>query len=155
MAQYKKTKAQLNQLIADLSQLQVNIQQIHWYMRGSQFFKLHPLMDDYNDALANQLDEIAERLIAIGGSPLSTTHEFIENTGLPDEKVTWDQYSLKQYMERLDTQFKYLSDQYQKGIEITDEEKDFSTQDLLIECHTLIDKYIWMISAYLGRGAQD
>ncbi|GAA3603103.1 Dps family protein [Secundilactobacillus similis] len=155
MAQYKKTKAQLNQLIADLSQLQVNIQQIHWYMRGSQFFKLHPLMDDYNDALANQLDEIAERLIAIGGAPLSTTHEFIENTGLPDEKVTWDQYSLKQYMERLDTQFKYLSDQYQKGIEITDEEKDFSTQDLLIECHTLIDKYIWMISAYLGRGAQD
>lgn len=155
MAQYKKTKAQLNQLIADLSQLQVNIQQIHWYMRGSQFFKLHPLMDDYNDALANQSDEIAERLIAIGGAPLSTTHEFIENTGLPDEKVTWDQYSLKQYMERLDTQFKYLSDQYQKGIEITDEEKDFSTQDLLIECHTLIDKYIWMISAYLGRGAQD
>lgn len=155
MAQYKKTKAQLNQLIADLSQLQVNIQQIHWYMRGSQFFKLHPLMDDYNDALADQLDEIAERLIAIGGAPLSTTHEFIENTGLPDEKVTWDQYSLKQYMERLDTQFKYLSDQYQKGIEITDEEKDFSTQDLLIECHTLIDKYIWMISAYLGRGAQD
>ena len=58
-------------------------------------------------------------------------------------------------MTRLNDQFKYLNTQYQKGIEITDAEKDFSTQDMLIAAHTEIDKYIWMISAYLGKGPQE
>ncbi len=104
MTQYPKTQDQLNQLIADLSQLHTNIQQTHWYMRGSEFFKLHPLMDDYNDTLDEQLDAVAERLIAIGGSPIATTHEFIEKTGLPDEKVAFDQLTLQQLMTRLNDQ---------------------------------------------------
>ncbi len=36
--QFPKTQAHLNQLIADLSQIQVNVQQTHWYMRGPEFF---------------------------------------------------------------------------------------------------------------------
>lgn len=155
MTQYPKTQDQLNQLIADLSQLHTNIQQTHWYMRGSEFYKLHPLMDDYNDTLDEQLDAVAERLIAIGGSPIATTHEFIELTGLPDEKLTFDQLSLPQLMARLDDQLKYLRDQYQTGIEITDDERDYSTQDMLIANHTEIEKLIWMVSAYLGKGPLD
>ncbi|MTV82325.1 Dps family protein [Secundilactobacillus folii] len=154
MTQYPKTNEQLNQLIADLSQLHTNIQQTHWYLRGSNFFKLHPLMDDYNEIFDKQLDAIAERLISIGGSPISTTHEFIETTGLPDEKVRFDQLTQDQYMDRLATQLKYLRDQYQKGIEMTDEERDFSTQDMLIEHHTEVEKLIWMVSAYLGEGPE-
>lgn len=155
MTQYSKTQDQLNQLIADLSQLHTNIQQTHWYMRGSEFYKLHPLMDDYNDILDEQLDAVAERLIAIGGSPIATTHEFIEHTGLPDNKITFDQLSLTQLMNRLDDQLKYLRDQYQNGIDITDDEKDYSTQDMLIANHTEIEKLIWMVSAYLGKGPLD
>lgn len=155
MTQYPKTQDQLNQLIADLSQLHTNIQQTHWYMRGSEFYKLHPLMDDYNDTLDEQLDAVAERLIAIGGSPIATTHEFIDQTGLPDEKITFNQLLLPQLMERLDNQLKYLRDQYQKGIEITDDERDYSTQDMLIANHTEIEKLIWMVSAYLGKGPLD
>lgn len=155
MTQYPKTQDQLNQLIADLSQLHTNIQQTHWYMRGSEFYKLHLLMDDYNDILDDQLDAVAERLIAIGGSPIATTHEFIENSGLPDNKITFDQLSLTQLMNRLDDQLKYLRDQYQNGIDITDDEKDYSTQDMLIANHTEIEKLIWMVSAYLGKGPLD
>lgn len=153
-AQFPKTMAQLNQLIADISQLQTNIQQIHWYMRGSEFFRLHPQMDDYNDDLGDQLDEIAERLIALGGSPYATTHEFIEHTGLPDEKIVWDQFSLPQFMQRLDDQFKYLAGQYQVGMDASDRERDFSTQDMLNGFKAEVDKWVWMISAYLGKGPQ-
>ncbi|MCT6807484.1 MAG: DNA starvation/stationary phase protection protein, partial [Bombilactobacillus sp.] len=41
---FPKTREQLNQLIADLNQLHTNMHQIHWYMRGPEFFRLHPLM---------------------------------------------------------------------------------------------------------------
>lgn len=150
--QFPKTQAQLNQLVADLMQLQTNIQQIHWYMRGRNFFRLHPLMDEYKDQMATMLDEIAERLIALGGTPYATTHEFIDHTGLPDEKISWNQYSLSDLMDRLRKQIEYLRDQFQKGIEITDGEKDFPTQDMLNGYKADMDKIIWMLSAYLGEG---
>ncbi|KRL37480.1 Dps family protein [Liquorilactobacillus uvarum] len=149
---YPKTIKQLNQLLADLTQLQTNIQQTHWYMRGPEFFRLHPLMDEYKDQLAEQLDELAERLIALGGSPIATTHEFMDNTGLPDDEISFGQFDLPELMQRLLKQFKYLRDQYQKGIEITDDEKDFPTQDILNGYKAEADKNIWMISAFLDKG---
>ncbi|EJE99952.1 Dps family protein [Liquorilactobacillus mali] len=150
-----KTQLQLNQLLADLTQLQNNIQQTHWYMRGKNFFHLHPLMDDYKDQLGEQLDELAERLIALGGSPYATVKEFISNTGLPDEKIEFNQFTLPELMSRLLDEFKYLRDQYQIGIEVTDEEKDFPTQDILNGYKSDTDKIIWMISAYLDESPTD
>ncbi|GEL14007.1 DNA-binding protein Dps [Lapidilactobacillus concavus DSM 17758] len=152
--QYPQTKDQLNQLVADISQLTVNIHQIHWYMRGREFFRLHPLMDDYMDQLNEQLDEIAERLIAIGGSPYSTTQEFIDHTGLSEEPGEFGKYSLNEYMQRLTDQFKYLRDQYQKGMEISDSEKDWPTQDMLNGFKAAVDKNIWTLNAFLGQDAQ-
>ena len=69
---YTKTKAVLNQLVADLSQMSMIIHQTHWYMRGPNFLKLHPLMDEFMEEIDSQLDVISERLIALDGSPYST-----------------------------------------------------------------------------------
>ena len=60
---YQKTKEVLNQLVADLSQMAMVIHQTHWYMRGTNFLKLHPLMDEFMDEINAQLDVISERLI--------------------------------------------------------------------------------------------
>ena len=85
---YEKTKVVLNQLVADLSQLAMVVHQTHWYMRGTNFLKLHPLMDDWMDDLNDQLDEISERLIALDGSPYSTLSEMVEHTRLLTNQVT-------------------------------------------------------------------
>ncbi|NVY96069.1 DNA starvation/stationary phase protection protein [Lactobacillus sp. DCY120] len=152
---FPQTRGQLNQLIADLTQLHTNLHQIHWYMRGEQFFRLHPLMDDYMDQVSEQIDEIAERLIALGGSPYATTHEFLENSGLPDEKIQFGQFTLTELMNRLVKQYQYLRDQFQKGIEICDQDQDLPTQDMLNGFKSDTDKIIWMLSAYLDRGPYD
>lgn len=152
---YPKTRAQLNQLVADLTQVQTNVHQTHWYMRGKQFFNLHPQMDEFNEDFADELDEVAERLIALNGAPFSTTHEFIEHTGLPDEKVSFGQYSLPELMQHLVDNFRYLRGQFQKLIEITDEENDQPTQDMVNGFKSDIDKKIWMLTAYLDEGPFD
>jgi len=87
---YTQTKEVLNQLVADLSQLSMVVHQTHWYMRGTNFLKLHPLMDDWQEDLDAQLDVISERLIALDGSPYSTLTEMAEHTKIPDEPGTWD-----------------------------------------------------------------
>ncbi|MCF6160285.1 MAG: DNA starvation/stationary phase protection protein [Furfurilactobacillus sp.] len=152
---FPKTRDQLNQLIADISQLKVNVRQIHWYMRGPEFFRMHPQMDDYLDQLDDMLDDIAERLIQLGGSPYSTTHEFIEHTGLPDDKTSWGSTSLPDYIQQLSDQFKYLRDQIELGMEVSDDEKDWPTQDMLNGFKMSVDKNVWMLNAFLGKGAQD
>ena len=40
--------------------------------------------------------------------------------------------------------YRYLEDLYQHGIEVTDIEKDYSTQDIFIGFKTAIEKKIWI-----------
>ena len=147
---YQKTKEVLNQLVADLSQMAMVIHQTHWYMRGTNFLKLHPLMDEFMDEINAQLDVISERLITLDGEPFSTLREMADHTGIKDEKGTFG----KGTPERLATlvkDYRYLEELYQKGIEVSDEEKDYSTQDIFIGFKTEIEKKIWMIQAELNE----
>ena len=70
---YEKTNQVLNQLVADLSQLAMIVHQTHWYMRGTNFLKLHPLMDEWMDDLNDQLDELNEKI-----AELTQTRELLE-----------------------------------------------------------------------------
>ena len=86
----EKTQEVLNQTVADLSQAAALVHQTHWYMRGSGFLTLHPKMDKFMDGLNEHLDEFAERLITIGGSPVSTLKEFDEKSKIELQPATWD-----------------------------------------------------------------
>ena len=150
---YQKTKEVLNQLVADLSQMAMVIHQTHWYMRGTNFLKLHPLMDEFMDEINAQLDVISERLITLDGEPFSTLREMADHTGIKDEKGTFG----KGTPERLATlvkDYRYLEELYQKGIEVSDEEKDYSTPDIFIGFKTEIEKKIWMIQAELNEAPE-
>ena len=126
---YGETKKVLNQLVADLSQMSMIIHQTHWYMRGTNFLKLHPLMDEFMDEINDQLDVISERLIILDGAPYSTLREMAEHTGIKDEPGSYDKTMAEQ-------------------------EQDHSTQDIFIGFKTDIEKKIWMVSAELGNAPE-
>lgn len=147
---FEQTKEVLNQLVADLSQFSVVIHQTHWYMRGPEFLTLHPLMDEYMDEINDQLDEVSERLITLGGAPYSTLQEFADNTGIEDEVGTYDR-TIPERMEKLVDGYRYLADLYTKGINVTGEEGDDCTQDMFIGFKTDIEKKIWMVQAKLNK----
>lgn len=146
---YTQTKEVLNQLVADLSQMSMVIHQAHWYMRGTNFLKLHPLMDEYMDEINGQLDVISERLITLGGAPFSTLTEMAENTGIKDEPGSFDK-SMNERLATLVSGYRYLASLYQKGIEVSGNEGDDSTQDIFIGFKTDCEKKIWLLQAELG-----
>ena len=150
---YAQTKEILNQLVADLTQMQMIVHQHHWYMRGSQFLKLHPYLDKVMDELAEQLDEVSERLITLDGSPVSTLGEIVQMTKIPDEKGTWGE-STKERFEKIIAGYRYLEKLYEKGIEVSDEEGDYSTNDMLTGFHTAIEKRIWMMAAEVDQAPE-
>ena len=134
-----KTKAVLNQAVADLSVAASIVHQVHWYMRGPGFLYLHPKMDELMDSLNAHLDVISERLITIGGEPYSTLVEFSSNSGLTDQ------------IQLLVDTYKYLSVLFQVGLDITDEEGDAPSNDIFTAAKSEIDKTIWMLTAELGQ----
>jgi len=147
---YSETKEILNQLVADLSKLHMVVHQHHWYMRGSRFLTLHPYLDEVMDELDSQLDFVAERLVTLDGSPVSTLSEIAKMTKIPDEKGNWDETIDERYSKIIDV-YRYLDKLYEKGIEVSDKEGDASTNDMLTGFHTAIEKRIWMMSAELGK----
>lgn len=147
---FEQTKEVLNQLVADLSQFSVVIHQTHWYMRGPEFLTLHPKMDEYMDQINDQLDVVSERLITLDGAPYSTLQEFADHTGIEDEIGTYER-TIPERMEKLVEGYRYLADLYQKGIEVSGDEGDDSTQDIFIANKTDIEKNIWMLQAKLGK----
>ena len=147
---YPKTKEVLNQLVADLTQMHMIVHQHHWYMRGNRFLKLHPYLDDVMDELADQLDQVSERLIALDGAPVSTLSEIAAKTKIKDEKGNWNETIDERYGKIVDG-YHYLDDLYQKGLEVSDEEGDYSTNDMFTGFHTAIEKRIWMMSAEINK----
>ena len=147
-----KTKAVLNQAVADLSVAASIVHQVHWYMRGSGFLYLHPKMDELMDSLNSYLDKISERLITIGGEPYSTLVEFSSNSGLTETTGTFDQ-PMSDRIQLLVDIYKYLSVLFQVGLDITDEEGDVPSNDIFTGAKSEIDKTIWMLTAELGQAS--
>jgi len=145
----EKTQEVLNQTVADLSQAAALVHQTHWYMRGSGFLTLHPKMDEFMDALNEHLDEFAERLITIGGSPVSTLKEFDEKSKIELQPATWDKSMSERLHGVLDT-YKYLAKLFQEGMDIAESENDAVTVDLYTVALGYVEKTIWMLEAELG-----
>ncbi|KRL95274.1 hypothetical protein FC21_GL000862 [Limosilactobacillus equigenerosi DSM 18793 = JCM 14505] len=144
------TKQILNQLIVDTTQLSMIVHQTHWYMRGTDFLTLHPLMDEWRDDLEDQVDELAERLIVLDGAPTATLAEVVAQTKLTTQPGVYTR-TMTDRLDELATDYRYLADLYQQGIEITGDAKDDSTQDILIGFKTAIEKLLWMIESELSR----
>lgn len=150
MAKKETSKTIMNQAVADLSQFSTVIHQIHWYMRGPRFLALHPKMDEFRDGIEAQLDTVAERLISIGGAPVSTLSEFAASTKIADKKGDFS-VSEDKHLERLLEGYQYLAGLYQTGIDTASQEEDAVTEDMFTGLKGEIDKTIWMLSATLGK----
>lgn len=144
-----KTKEVLNQAVADLYVAHVALHQVHWYMHGRGFLVWHSKMDEYMEALDGQLDEISERLITLGGSPFSTLTEFLQNSEIEEEAGEYR--NVEESLERVLVIYRYLSELFQKGLDVTDEEGDDVTNGIFAGAKTETDKTIWMLTAELGQ----
>lgn len=145
-----KTKAVLNQAVADLSKAVSIVHQVHWYMRGAGFLYLHPKMDELMDALNANLDEVSERLITLGGAPYSTLKEFDQASNLVEVPGSFDK-SMAENLSRLVEVYRYLDNLYQVGLTVTDEEGDDPSNDIFTAAQADVQKTIWMLQAEIGQ----
>src|SRR5437660_10810914 len=59
--------ALMNQRLADAVDLQMQMKQAHWNVKGPSFVGLHELFDKVDEAVESYVDMIAERIVQLGG----------------------------------------------------------------------------------------
>ena len=57
----------------------------HWNITGPEFIALHLLLEEQYDALAESIDEIAERVRKMGGFAFGTLDEFKQNSAIEEQ----------------------------------------------------------------------
>ncbi|ETT53461.1 Dps family protein [Paenibacillus sp. FSL R7-0204] len=137
----------LNRQVANLNVLYVKVHNYHWYVKGEQFFALHVKFEELYDDITLKMDEVAERLLSIKGSPAATMKEYLELATIQEATGKEDARGMVQ---ALIEDFATVAEELTEGIELAEEISDQPTADLFIKIRTDLEKNQWMLRAFLG-----
>ena len=143
----EKVVASLQETLVDLVDLSLQAKQAHWNIYGSHFRSVHLQLDEVTDEVRLASDDVAERLVAIGGEPdgraatVASSTQVAELSGgrLADDKV------IRQFEERLQG----VADRIKGHLDKVEEEDPLS-HDLLVGIATGLEKQAWMFRAASG-----
>lgn len=138
----------LNVQIANWSLLYTKLHNFHWYVKGENFYTLHAKFEELYDQVTGYMDDVAERLLAIGGRPVATMKEQLELSTLLE--ATGNE-SANQMVSSVVEDFATLSGEMSDAITLAEELSDHPTADLLTGIRGEVEKAAWMLNAYLGR----
>ncbi len=137
----------LNQQLADTLDVYSQTKQAHWNVKGRGFFQLHELFDKFAGDLLEHIDEIAERITALGGTALGTirhTAQVSRVAELPDV-LGHSQQAISLLADR----YAELAKSTRDAIEACDEIDDAGSEDLLTTISRDLDKKLWFLEAHL------
>lgn len=137
----------LNTLLASFQTYYQNLRGIHWNIKGKRFFELHVKFEElYNDANI-KVDEIAERILTLGETPLHTFEDYSKVSKVAVGKnITNDEASVQLIVDSL----KSLLVLEREILNLSDEGDDEGTNALMSDFITEQEKTIWMMKAWLG-----
>lgn len=136
----------LNGCLTDSIDLYNAVRQAHWNVKGPHFHSIHTMLDGFYNQLNLSTDDLAERIVTLGGTALGTTQHLAKATRLTPYPT--DLYAGMDHIKALVERYGQVAEKLREGIEETDEAGDADTSDLLTEQSRAIDKMLWMIEAY-------
>ncbi|MDR7073092.1 Dps family protein [Fictibacillus barbaricus] len=141
------TQDVLNKQVANWNVLFVKLHNYHWYVKGPHFFTLHVKFEElYNEAATN-IDELAERLLVLKGTPVATMKEYLDLATI-EEAIGGE--SAEEMVQNLIKDFELLIAEIKEGMEVTDREGDEVTHDMLLSVRESLAKHSWMLRAFIS-----
>ena len=136
----------LNILLANFQQYYLNLRGIHWNIKGKRFFDLHTKFEELYIDANTKVDEVAERILTLGGVPFHTYSDYTENTKVPvGQNVTKDDDAIRLIVDSL-SQLLIIE---REILDISDEANDEGTNSMMSDFITEQEKTVWMMKAWL------
>ena len=140
----------LNQLLADYQVFYANLRGFHWNVRGKGFFTLHEAYEKLYLTVAEQVDEVAERILQLGERPENRYSEYLKVSNLKEDGFEREgRHALDRVLET----FKTLIAQERAIIELANEANDDVTAALMSDYLKGQEKLIWMLLSFLEKKA--
>lgn len=135
----------LNILLANFQVYYQNLRGLHWNIRGKRFFDLHVKFEElYNDSQL-KIDLIAERVLTLGGIPLHTFSDYIENNKL---KVGKNIHNDEEAIGLVINSLTCLLPIERKILSASGEIDDEGTNSMMSDFISEQEKTIWMLKAW-------
>src|SRR5437016_332847 len=138
--------ALMNQRLADAVDLQMQMKQAHWNVKGPHFIGLHELFDQIDEAVESYVDLIAERIVQLGGIAEGTVRVAAERSRL--EEYPLDIAEGRAHVEAVSKALSTFGHEARKTIDQADELEDADTADMFTEISRGIDKWLWFVEAH-------
>src|SRR5215475_5597905 len=141
----KDTRAEvidiLNQRLADVIDLQTQLKQAHWNVKGPHFIGLHELFDKIAEEVESYVDMIAERIVQLGGVAQGTVRVAASRSRL--EEYPLDIADGAAHVEAVARALSTFGREARMSIDETDALGDADTADIFTEVSRGIDKWLW------------
>ncbi|MFT5689472.1 MAG: starvation-inducible DNA-binding protein [Planctomycetota bacterium] len=140
------TAKALGQLLADSYTLYLKTHNFHWNVTGPMFSTLHLMFETEYTELALAVDEVAERIRALGHPAPATYREFGQMTSIvePEGKTT-AMDMIKILMDDQET----IVNAARAVFEAADTAKDQASADLAVRRMEIHQKNAWMLRSHL------
>lgn len=137
----------LSRLLADNATLYFKTHGFHWNVTGPMFQTLHLMFEQHYNEMWIALDDIAERIRALGGYAAVSWKEIHENASIPEaDGVPAAQDMIRQLVEGHEALIRTA-----RGLlPLADEAGDEVTADLITQRLTVHEKTAWMLRSLLA-----
>lgn len=144
----KSLALDLNELLSNFQVYYQNLRGIHWNIKGKRFFDLHVKFEELYDDANMKVDEIAERILTLGGTPLHTFEDYTSHVKIPVGKdVFQDEKAVNLIVDSLSGLLKIERELLEKSGEANDE----GTNSMMSDFITEQEKTVWMMKAWLNE----
>ena len=138
--------ALINQRLADVIDLQLQLKQAHWNVKGPHFIGLHELFDKIAEDVESYVDEIAERVVQLGGIAQGTVRMAAARSRLEEYPPTIADGSA--HVEAVARALSTFGREARVSIDEANALDDADTADLFTEVSRGIDKWLWFVEAH-------
>lgn len=140
----KRVADSLNKLLSNHQIYYQNLRGFHWLIVGKDFFQQHALFETlYNEASVT-IDELAERVLMLGETPLHSFESYLKTSELkPVENVKSGNESMSIIKQNMQS----LLNSVRKVLEVASDNNDEGTVAMMGELISRYEKHLWMFSA--------
>lgn len=136
----------LSKVLADSYMLYLKTHNYHWNVTGELFHSLHEQFEEQYTELAEAVDEIAERIRALGYRAPGTFKEYNELTSIKEDQ---EEPKALEMVRRLAVSNEQVLRTAREALKPANEAEDEATLDLLTQRLNTHSKTAWMLRSHL------
>ena len=138
----------LNHLLANYQVFYMNTRGFHWNIKGNNFFELHVKFEELYTDFQLKIDEIAERILTLGFTPVHSFADYLDLAQVPVAKNVTDGRAC---VAELLNSFQIIIGFQRELLDLAGEANDEGTSALMSDYIREQEKLVWMYSAWMGQ----